>query len=151
MCCWHVCLVVCFVFFCSLLFVCKTLAFDPGVRGKEVGPPVHPLSCVLLVLRLALSVLFVVVTLRRVVLSFGVFARVARLSSLLVVCWVCVGGFLCFMSLLCFKRVCQHRRPLQRTALRAFSSCPQVVSVCCPLLLFLCLLVHIAHGGPTRT
>ena len=46
-------LVVCFVFFLSLVFDCKTLVFDPGVRGTVVGFPVLPWSCVLLVLRLA--------------------------------------------------------------------------------------------------
>ena len=46
-------LFVCFAFFLSLVIACKTLVFDPGVRGTVVGFPVHPWSCVLLVLRLA--------------------------------------------------------------------------------------------------
>ena len=42
-----------FFFFPLLVFVCKTLVFDPGVRVTVVGFPVYPWSCVLLVLRLA--------------------------------------------------------------------------------------------------
>ena len=61
MCCWH-------VFFFSAF--CKNLVVDPGVSGTVVGFPVHLWSCVLLVLRLALSVLFVFVALRRVVSVF---------------------------------------------------------------------------------
>ena len=49
-----VCVFVCFSFF--LVACCKTLVVDPGVSGTVVGFPVHPWSCVLLVLRLAWSV-----------------------------------------------------------------------------------------------
>ena len=55
-----------------------------------VGFPVSLWSCVLLVLRLAVSVPFVFVALRRVVLCWSL-ARVARLSCFLL-SWVCVGG-----------------------------------------------------------
>ena len=50
------CLFVCFVSSVFRLFVCKTLVFDPGVSGTVVGFPVSLWSCVLLVLRLAVSV-----------------------------------------------------------------------------------------------
>ena len=63
--------------FCFFFALCKTLVVDPGVRGALVGFPVHPWSCVLLVLRLALSVRFVFVALRCAVLF---------LSSLLAKC-----------------------------------------------------------------
>ena len=64
-----VCSFVCFSF-CLYFALCKTLDVDPGVSGTVVGFPVHPWSCVLLVLRLALSVLFVFVALRRVVFLY---------------------------------------------------------------------------------
>ena len=43
---------------CLFCAFCKTLVVDPGVSGTVVGFLVHLWSCVLLVLRLALSVLF---------------------------------------------------------------------------------------------
>ena len=85
-------LFVCFVFLSVVVAICKTLVFDPGVRDTVVGFPVHPWSCVLLMLRLALSVLFVFVALRRVVFVSFFLACVARLSCLFVLVGV-RGGF----------------------------------------------------------
>ena len=86
-----VCLFVLF-FVLSLLFVCKTLVFDPGVRGTIVGFPVHPWSRILLVLRLVLSVIFVSWRCGVLFLFVFSFARVAWLSCLFVVVGV-RGGF----------------------------------------------------------
>ena len=82
--------VCCSLLFVFRLFVCKTLVFDPGVSGTVVGFPVSLWSCVLLVLRLAGSVPFCFVALRRVVLVLNLCSRCSvELFSLL---WVCVGG-----------------------------------------------------------
>ena len=83
-----------FCLFCSfcLSFVrLQDPGFEPGVSGTVVGFPVSLWSCVLLVLRLAVSSSFVLVALRRVVLVFESFTRVARLSCFFL-WWVCVGG-----------------------------------------------------------
>ena len=78
--------------FCFFFALCKTLVVDPGVRGTLVGFPVHPWSCVLLMLRLALSVRFVHVALRHVVLFLS--SLLASVCSVeLSVCYVgCAWG-----------------------------------------------------------
>ena len=113
-CCWYV-LFACLSWFFSRswLFVSKTLVFDPGVRGTVVGFPVHPWSCVLLVLRLAcLSFVF---SWRCGVLCLFFLLCLRCPVELFLFEWVCVGGLLSFACLLLPKRVCEHRRPLQHT------------------------------------
>ena len=115
-CCWHVLFVCLFFFLLSLVFACKTLVFDPGVRGNVVGLPVCPWSCVLLVLRPALSVLFVFVAMRCVVFVSLSFACVARLSCLLFVLGVRGGFSFLLRDCFCLERVCEHRRLPQHLA-----------------------------------
>ena len=97
------------------MIACKTLVFDPGVRGTVVGFPVHPWSCVLLVLRLAgLSFCFCGVAACFVFLLF----LCLRCSVELLLVLLGVRGGFSFLSRVCFcfKRVCEHRRPLQHMA-----------------------------------
>ena len=97
----RVCLFVCLFSFFSLVFACKTLVFDPGVSGTVVGFPVRPWSCVLLVLRLALSVVLVFVALRRVVFSFFLLCFALPGLSCCLFLSGCAWGVLSF-----FQRVC---------------------------------------------
>ena len=94
-CCW---LVLCVCLFCVpsvFVSVGKTLVFDPGVRGTDVGPPVHSWSCVLLVLRLALSVFLF--SWRCGVLLLFLSSLLALPGCVFCLCWwVCVGGPLFF-------------------------------------------------------
>ena len=85
-----------------LVFACKTLVFDPGVRGTVVGFPVYPWSCVLLLLRRAcLSFSFCGVA-ACCFFSFF-FAGVARLSVMFVLiggAWGVLFSFVCLLLLL---------------------------------------------------
>ena len=94
------------VLFLFFFASCKALVVDPGVRGTLVGFPVHPWSCVLLVLRLALSVLFVFVALRRAVLFLS--SLLARVCSVeLSVCYVgCAWGVLLSFACLPMPKTC---------------------------------------------
>ena len=98
-CCWPVLFVCLFFLILSLVFVCKTLVCDPGVRVTVVGFPVYPWSCVLLVLRLAcLSFSFRGVAACCVFSVF--FAGVARLSVMFVLIGGAWGVLLSFVCLL---------------------------------------------------
>ena len=123
--------VVCLVCLVFLSVVRRSTArpwsVDPGVSGTVVGFPVHPWSCVLLVLRLALSVLFVFLfsALRRVVfVSFFSFAGVARLSCLFIVLGV-RGGFSFFLRVCLMPKTCVLPQEAP-AAPRSANACPLV-------------------------
>ena len=125
----------------------KTLVVDPGVSGTVVGFPVHPWSCVLLVLRLALFV--VLFSWRCGVLFFVLSSLLAlpRLSCLFVLVGV-RGGF-CFSFAFCLvTNVCVLRggRSAACTSLRYLVSACPCLSVLPVSFVFLvlcaCSLVH---------
>ena len=118
-------------------FFCKTLDVDPGVSGTVVGFPVQLWSCVLLVLRLAVSVPLIVVALRRVV---SVCVLCLRCSVELFFCLSgCAWGF-CFSFVFCLViNVCvpQRGRSAACTSPSSLVSASPVCRSCLFLLLFL--------------
>ena len=97
--------------FLSFVVRLQDPVFDPGVSGTVVGSPVSLWSCVLLMLRHAVSVPFCFSGVAVCCSCFCIFARVAQLSVSF--CGGCAWGVLFFFRvLLSNKRVCSSRRPL---------------------------------------